>query len=480
MRTKLIALFSLIVVVVAALGYALTRFAVMSVVAPDPNLAPRALDAAQAKLVVEGLATESWLARRAADPSVAEPFAAGTATARSESATGVADKIVDSAANAPELLGIRPSLVVLVDVQGVVLGRNASKQMRGENLGAAYPALKAAIEAGTSKTDIWVNRQRNEQLFASFAPVRNKEGAVVGAVVFASSIEDGRLNDASDKTSGQTLIVGVKGDKGFDVVAKSKGADQAITDALDKGAGEAALQSLTSGKTTDLSGLPAGYTALGRALEGYGDGKRAVLIAVVKPAERGINTALIWPALAAAILGLILVAIAGIMMDSYFSRPISEIEDGLLAIMNGQTAKRLEIEHAELGGVVFRINSLLNQLFGVAEDDTDEEGRPSRAPSGKGLSEAINVDESVAMSGGGGDTTALFAEPIDAYNARVFDEYIQAKRSVGDPTDHITPSDFGERLRASEGELSQKHGKPVRFKVEVKGKEVVLVAVPQG
>ena len=61
----------------------------------------------------------------------------------------------------------------------------------------------------------------------------------------------------------------------------------------------------------------------------------------------------------------------------------------------------------------------------------------------------------------------------------MFDEYIQAKRSVGDPTDHITPSDFGERLRASEGELSQKHGKPVRFKVEVKGKEVVLVAVPQ-
>ena len=39
---------------------------------------------------------------------------------------------------------------------------------------------------------------------------------------------------------------------------------------------------------------------------------------------------------------------------------------------------------------------------------------------------------------------------------------------------------FVERIMASEKELGEKHGKPVRYKVEVRGREVVLLAVPLG
>jgi hypothetical protein len=192
---------------------------------------------------------------------------------------------------------------------------------------------------------------------------------------------------------------------------------------------------------------------------------------------------LLYPALGAVVIGLILVAIAGFLLDAYISRPIREIEDGLLAIMNGQTQSRLEIEHAELGGVVFRINSLLNQLFGVAEDDTDEEGRPSRAPSqgetARSFNDALSVDESMAMSGGSAaDAAELHAESDASYYTRIFKEYVQAKRSIGDPVDHISEGDFNARLQASEAEMQQKHGKPCRFKVELKGKEVVLLVVP--
>ena len=72
--------------------------------------------------------------------------------------------------------------------------------------------------------------------------------------------------------------------------------------------------------------------------------------------------------------------LGGFLLGNYLSRPIEELEEGLLAILNGKTDLRFEIEHAELGGLVFRLNSLLNQLMGVQEDDTDEEGRPSRPP----------------------------------------------------------------------------------------------------
>jgi hypothetical protein len=38
-------------------------------------------------------------------------------------------------------------------------------------------------------------------------------------------------------------------------------------------------------------------------------------------------------------------------------------------VINGKTDMRFELEHAELGGLVSRINSLLNALTGVPEGD---------------------------------------------------------------------------------------------------------------
>ncbi len=482
MRLKIIALFAAIVLVVGGLSYFLSRAAMRPFAQTDPAAAQRAVGAAVAQLEVEGLAAERWLAGRAADPALREPFAAGTSKARAETATSACNKISEAAANAPELQGIRPALVALVDEKGIALGRDGSSHMRGDDLGAAYPSLKAALEAGTSMSDVWVNKARNEQMLASFSPIRGADGKILGAIVFGSSLNDERLTAASDKTSGFPLAFAIKADKTLHVVAKSSKVDEAIAGALAKSpAADAALQALETGKPRDLSGLPEGHSGTARALEGYADGKRAALVAVVPPPALSVGKALFWPAAGAILLGLLLVAIAGYMLAAYIDRPIAEIEDGLLAIMNGQTNRRLDLEHAELGGVVFRINSLLNQLFGVTEDDTDEEGRPSRAPTGRGFTEALSVDESTVM--GGADPAvvqALHAEAESTYYARVFAEYVAAKRSIGDPSDHITQSEFTARLQSSEQELAQKHGKPVRFRVEVKGREVVLVAVALG
>lgn len=479
MRTKIIALFAVIVLVVGGLSYFLGRAAMQPFAQTDPAAAQRAVGAAVAQIEVEGLAAERWLAGHAADPGLREPFAAGTSKARAETATGACNKISEAAAKAPELQGIRPALVALVDDKGIAIARDGSSHMRGDDLGAAYPSLKAALASGTSMSDVWVNKARNEQMLASFAPIRGEDGKILGAVVFGSSLNDERLSAASERTSGYPIAFAIKADKTLSIVAKSAKVDEATALALGKPpASDATLQAIETSKPRDLAGLPEGHSGIARALEGYGDGKHAAIIAVIPPPQRSIGTALLWPAVGSILLGLLLVAIAGYMLAAYIDRPIAEIEDGLLAIMNGQTNRRLDLEHAELGGVVFRINSLLNQLFGVTEDDTDEDGRPSRAPTGRGFTEALSVDESTVM--GGADPAvaqALHAESESVYYSRVFGEYVAAKRSIGDPSDHITERELTERLQASEQELAQKHGKPVRFRVEVKGKEVVLVAV---
>ncbi|MFO0550293.1 MAG: MXAN_5187 C-terminal domain-containing protein [Polyangiaceae bacterium] len=481
MRLKFIALFSTIVLLVGGLSYALSRVAVRSINQIDPKETPRAVGAGVAQLQVEGLATERWLSAQATKKSTREPFSAGTGSGKSEAATEVSNKIAEAASSSPELLGIQPSVVLLVNAKGIVLGRNKSTDMRNADLGSVYPSLKTATENGLAGSDVWVSRKRNERYFASFAPVRGDDGTILGAVVFLSDITDERLSATSDKSSGHTLVLAVAGEDGLSIEAKSTGTPEPISQALAKGpASDAIAQALSTGKTLDIPGLPSGYHAYAHVLDGYGDGKRAALVAVVHPADSSVAISLLWPALASVVLGVLLVIIAGVMLDAYISRPLAEIEDELLAILNGQTNRRLDIEHAELGGLVFRINSLLNQLFGVKEDDTDEEGRPSHAPNARDFNEALAVDESIAMSGGESpESRALFSEGDDAYYGRVFAEYIQAKRAVGDPTDHITRAQFVERIRASERELREKHGKPVRFRVEQKGKEVVLVAVPQ-
>jgi len=478
MRGKLIAVFSVVVLVVGVLSYALTRATLGDLSTPGET--PRALAGASAQLQVDGLVLERWLAGVASDPKLREPFNAGTDAARFEDARQAADKLRELAASNPELSGQSIQLVALVDKNGKVWARNGSALMRGDDLGAVYPLMRDGLRKGATGSDVWVNRARNEQMLASYAPIRDAGGAVIGGVVVGTALNDERLTQASDKTSGRMLVAAVKDGDKLDVVAKSTGVTpELIAGITASPAKDAALSVLTTGQVADLGGLPREDVASARPLEGYGNGRRLVLISVAKLSAPSILANLIWPALGASVLGLILVIVGAVMLDNYISRPISEIEDGLLAIMNGRTDRRFEIEHAELGGLVFRLNSLLNQLLGVQEDETDDQGRPSRAPEAASFQDALSVDERMAAEGEVADA-ALRDEPADVYYRRIFDEYISAKRSLGDPTDNITLAAFVERIQASEREMTEKHGKPVRYKIEVRGREVVLLAVPLG
>jgi len=187
--------------------------------------------------------------------------------------------------------------------------------------------------------------------------------------------------------------------------------------------------------------------------------------------------------LGAMLLGLVLVVAGGWFLGNYMSRPIAMLEEGLLAILNGQSDKRFELDHAELGGLAFRIDQLLNQLMGIEEDTTDEHGRPSKAPSAADFREAMSVDRSTQGGYGEGgvdpaQAAQLAAEPATAYYARIFREYITAKKNLGEQTDHITEQAFSTRIQGMERDAAQKYGRPVRYQVHARGKEVVLLAVP--
>lgn len=481
MRWKIIVVNATIVALVALLSYVLLATSLKGVLA-DPNERrqeiEQALRAANAQLALDALRLERWLEANANSEAVRAVFSAGTSAARSEAATAEANRLRDAAVGDPSFAKMAPSLVAFVDDQGIGLGRNGSALMRGDRLAEAYPSLGMALKGGRTASAVWINRQRQEQLLASFMPVRGEAG-VLGAVVVATPLNDERLARTSELTSGHPLIFSIVTEGGVEVVAHGGPATASmLTAASGRAVAAAARSALGTGNVVKAEGEHEGHIFGATALETYADSSGVVVAAVPAAMVTSLD-GLLWPVIAVGLLGIILVAFGGVLLGNYISQPISELEDGLLAIINGNSELRFQIEHDELGGLVFRINSLLNALMGVPEDTTDDEGRPSTAPSSKALQAALSVDESAVASDVDPAVAAkLGQEPLESYYQRLFQEYLAAKRQLGEPVEHIGFEAFLDRIQTSERETSQKHGRPVRYQVQVKDGAVVLLAVP--
>jgi len=482
MRWKIIVVNAGILIVVGLLTFVLLWTSLNDILA---NPAERKLEveqslrAASSQLALDGLRLERWLERQSSSDSLRAIFNNSSPEARSEAATVEANRLRDAAVSEPSFARMSPTLVLFTDEQGIALGRNGSALMRGENLAAVYPSLAEGLKNDTTGSAIWVNRERQEQLLVSFAPIGGDGGKVLGSVIVGTPLNDERLTRTSDLTSGHPLVFAVVGEKELEVVAKSnRGESAVVTGAAGSAVAAAARSALGSGGVVRAEGEESGYVFGAAPVVGYA-GKDAVLVAAVASSLVGSVWSVLWPVFAVAGLGVVLVIIAGNLLGNYISGPVSELEDGLLAIINGNSDLRFQIEHDELGGLVFRINSLLNALMGVPEDNTDDQGRPSHGPRAQDFQEALSVDES-AVSGTADPSVAaaLASEPSDQYYRRLFKEYISAKRELGDPVDHITFDAFSGKIRSSEQEMSQKHGRPVRYEVQLRGNAVVLNAVP--
>lgn len=481
MRNKIILVNAIIVAIVGVLAFVMTRTGIISAASNTPALLDEAKHnalGAGARLEVDGLKVERWLTVRATDPSASDPLNKADKTAANRAATQLCDSMVAAAKTAPDFEGRVPSLVLITDANGITIGRNGSETLRrGEDLGATYPVFKTAIQKGQAGSDVWSNKV--DQVLASYAPIRNDKGQVIGALVVGIQLND-ELGRVADQTTGRPLILAATDKDAVQVLARSaadtSNLDNAVTkSAKDHGAMEAVRSVLDKGH---VDAAQAGDIMVGAApLESLGDGKSKVIVASEPALLIPDAGSLAMPALYVTGLGIILVMIGGWLLGSYIMAPIARLEEGLLAIINGQTDKRFQLEHAELGGLAFRIDQLLNQLLGVEEDTTDEEGRISRVPTAGAMEAAM---------GGGGDSTpnldpneaaALAQEPAPQYYSRIYREYIAAKKALGEQTDHITEQAFQSRIQAMETESSQK-GKNVRYKVQSNGREVVLLAVP--
>jgi hypothetical protein len=484
LRNKIIAVNAIIVLLVGLLSWALMRQEIGAAAGNQTVLladAKHEVQGASARLQLDALRTERWLTQRASDPATLDAFQKSTDSARKEAATSICDRTLSDARGSSAFEGIAPAVTMLIDENGKMVGRNGSSLNAGRDLGADYPAFKDALAKGRSGSDIWANKDRQDSFLASYVPVRTADGRVVGMIALGVGLAD-ELARVSEQTTGRALAI-LTQEKGaeVEVVAHSTNTGS-LAEAVTGGAKDLVKRVFDGGKA---DAVPASDMFVGASpLDGLGDGKHSELVSAAPSSVIDNPGAMATPILYVAGLGIFIVIIGGWMLGNYITRPINMLEEGLLAILNGQQDKRFELDHPELGGLAFRIDQLLNQLMGIEEDTTDEQGRPSKAPSAADFREAMSVDRSTQGAVGDGQPVdpaqaqALASEAPAQYYARIYREYINAKKALGEQTDHITEQAFATRIQGMERDASQKYGRPVRYQVHARNKEVVLLAVP--
>jgi hypothetical protein len=482
MRIKIIAINALIVAMVGLLSFLLVRASLSSAAGNKDQLTMEAqndVNGAAGRLQLDGLRAERWLAAAASEQSTLDALSKASAAARGDAAAKRCEDLFSKMKNAPLFDKNVPTLVALVDASGKILGRNGTNINRGDDMAATYAGLRSTLKTGQSGSDIWYEKDR---YLASYVAVHDSSGAVIGALVAGRPLND-TLSRVSEATTGRALdLIVTKGDS-FEVVGHSAIESKPLDEAVAAEAKDMLKSSLSHQQTDTVR--EGDLLVAASPLPSFEDGKNALLVAAAPASLIADPSGLVLlPIFGAVAVGIILVLVGGWLLGAYITRPINMLEEGLLAILNGQADRRFELDHAELGGLAFRIDQLLNQLMGVEEDTTDAEGRVSKSPNAANFNDALAVDDK-RMTQGSGDVTMdpesirrLSIEPPPQYYSRIYAEYVTAKKAIGEPTDHISEQAFAARIQGMEKEATEKYGRPVRYQVQARNKEVVLLAVP--
>jgi hypothetical protein len=374
----------------------------------------------------------------------------------------------------------RPHIVAVIDETGRAIARDTDpNRMFGEPLLNQVPVLRHVLKRGASRYGVW--QQNDKLLQVGVAAVRNDQGGVVGALLVGYDLSNGFAKREA-RLVGHDLLF-ILADRIYSTSTSVEVRD-ALQEALyspplDNGTNAALQGKPTLPWTSTLGGDHyVGVTAALPMSRGAEAGYVVLAHHGKHMALAGVATMILWLTL----LGLLGVAIYGFIIANNIMEPIEQMEDDILAVINGRTDVRLEVETPELGGLSYRVNQLINLFTGVAEED--DEGR---AVTSSGGWEAVSIsgpDPGARVSSAGPiesndpEAAALAAVPEDDYYARLYRDYIAAKQSVGEDVSSIPEERFIARIRGNAAHLVKKHGaQMVRFQVETIGGQVNLKPV---
>jgi len=377
--------------------------------------------------------------------------------------------------------GERPHIVAVIDETGRVIARDTDRnRMYGAPLLNSVPVLRRVLQRGASRYGVWGHEDKLLQV--GVAAVRNDQGGVVGALLVGYDLSNGFAKQEASLIGHDLLFV-----MGERIYSTSTSVD--VRDALQEALYSPPLDNRTLAALQGKPTLPWMTTLAGHEYVGITAAlpmARGVEAAYVVLADQAKYTAL--AGVANMILWLTLLGIAGVAIYGYIIAnslmdPIEQMEDDILAVINGRGDVRLEVDTPELGGLSYRVNQLINLFTGVAEED--DEGRAVTSSGGwESVSASSSGSASVSSAPGppvkadDPEASALAAVPESQYYAQLYKDYVAAKQAVGEDVSSILETRFIERIKGNAAHLIKKHeAQTVRFKVETIGNQVNLKPV---
>ncbi|HJL19183.1 MAG TPA: MXAN_5187 C-terminal domain-containing protein [Sandaracinaceae bacterium LLY-WYZ-13_1] len=424
----------------------------------------------------------SQSAQQAADEDTRDVFFAPDEGGQRERAFERANAIADWFGRRNRRSIGAPELVVLTDDRGVVVARSQDRnRMFGEDLTRALETLSRTLEEGEPRADVWeFSAGQNKLLQTAIAPIRDDDGTVLGALVVGYDMSNGMAARAGELLGREVAFItedsvysaSIQGeavnhleaalfDQNADATSAALGGDGGATDVWEAELGGEVYANVTAPLPLSASET-VGYVILANRSEALGLTSPLLTILILTG------------------LGALIVLVYGFLVGTSFLKPIEEMEEGVLAVINGRTDLRLDIESAEMGGLAYRINQLLNVFTGTPEED--DQGRISSPPDAWASEPGTGASPAAPEAGGArGEAedpelaAKLAAEPEDQYYARIYQEYVAAKEAAGENVSNITQDKFVKRLQANEKSLMRKHDcKMVRFQVQTRGTQVNL------
>jgi HAMP domain-containing protein len=276
--------------------------------------------------------------------------------------------------------GRTPEIIAITDGNGVVISRDVDPNAEpvGVDFSKQYSSVRRALQ-GNAVHDLWY--WNNFLLDVAIAPIHNNQGTVVGALLVGFDISSGEaerdrgmfgadvvylLQENNQwRLHSSSIAAGARRQSLNQEIARQQPAlQQSMQD--QEGGGFLSFNvdavehiGLAGTLSSTDSSVPAGYLLLKSVNDVRAPAGRAVFV------------------LFFSLLGVLLVGIVGFVLGNHFIKPVEEIEEGVLRIINGDVTHRFEVRSAEFGGLAYRVNQLVAVLTGEEEEAEEE---PRREP----------------------------------------------------------------------------------------------------
>ena len=302
----------------------------------------------------------------AASPELAAVYAVSSENARRDAAFAFAEQQARTLSSLPRR-GRTADLVAVLDEAGRVIARNVernqdfNRDMRGQ-----FPAVARALTGPRgAKVRDYIRYSEQTWLEVAVVPVV-ADGHPRGALVVGFAPADSAARNDANRVGVGVGYVFREGER-FTVQSLSVGTqtekEQLSTWLNAQGAN---LFAARARYTTTLGGQE--FRLAVTPMPGASDGRVGGAVVLRSLTEaRAPASGVALPVLLATLLGLLIATAYNLYLAMYLQRPIEQIEDGLLQVINGNPHHRIQVEHEELGGVIYRVNQLLQSV-----DDEDQ------------------------------------------------------------------------------------------------------------